>query len=308
MGKLHRLTPAAVAILFCFLLTSCYKTPRALFRGRGKKQVQVSGTSPALKVATREELFAIIAHTYDGIESFQATKILLTASQGNLQSGINDYKAVPGIILFRKIAGRDNSRESLRESIRIRATAPILGNLLFDMVSDGISFGILIPSKSTLFTGLNSAPANSANKAENMRPEAFLSSMFIRPVDATVEVPMLKDETDEEDDLYRLELNRKAADGTLVPGRDIWFDRQDLSIVRQRVYNETGDIVSDTKYSMWQTYGGVRFPAHIDIDRRMDGYGVAIEIQEMVMNKELTADKFDLPETETQGSTIKEIK
>jgi hypothetical protein len=300
MGKLLRLKPVAVALLLGFLLTSCYKTPRDLFRGRGHKKKQVSAASPPLKVATREELYAIIARTYDGIESFQATNVNLTASQGSLTTGITDYAAQPGIILFRRINGKDN--------IRVQAKARFVGTLLFDMVSDSTNFRFLLPSKSTLFFGLNSAPANSPSKMENLRPDAFLSSMFIRPFDPAIEVPMLKDDTNEEDALYRLELNRTSPDGTLVPGREVWFDREDLSIVKQKVYTPQGDIISDTDYSKWQMYNGVPFPAHIDINRRIDGYGVAIEILEMVMNKEIAADKFELPESETEGATLKEIQ
>ena len=56
---------------------------------------------------------------------------------------------------------------------------------------------------------------------------------------------MLKDDTTEDDALYRLEFNRKGPDGMPIPGREIWFDRLDLSIVRQKEYDKDGAIVSD---------------------------------------------------------------
>jgi outer membrane lipoprotein-sorting protein len=289
MGKLLRLRPVAVALLLSFLLTACAGTNRNIFRRHAK----VNGTSPALKVATRDELNAIIARTWNSVQSFAAT-CSLTASSGNVYQGhIVDYTSIPGLILFRK-----------PDDIRVRATLPLVGTLAFDMVSNGTEFRFL---RNSLFVrGLNSAPATSTNKMENLRPEAFLSSMLIRPWDPATEFIMLKDDTDEDDALYRLEFNLHAPDGTPIPGREVWFDRQDLTIERQKTYDANGVIISDTSYSKWQIYNGVSFPGHIDINRRMDGYGVAIEIIKMEMNKEITDAQFDLEQPE--GTTLKVIQ
>ncbi len=300
MAQPRRLRPVAAAILCCLSFTSCVKTPLNIFRGRNHKPVTAS--SPPLRTATAEELNAIIARTFEGIHSFQAS-VTLTASQGNLYQGkVFAYTAAAGFILFEK-----------PDTIRIRAQMPLTGSLAFDMVSDGEKFQfVMAPLKGprVLFEGLNSAPATSKNKMENLRPEAFLSSMLVRPLNPVTEAMMLKDETDEEDALYRLEFNAKKADGSIAPGREIWFDREDLSIVRQMVYTQAGETVSDTRYSMWQPFNGVFFPAHIDINRRIDEYGVVIEInkEKMLMNKTLTAEQLTIPTSETEGATLKEMK
>jgi outer membrane lipoprotein-sorting protein len=129
--------------------------------------------------------------------------------------------------------------------------------------------------------------------------------MLIRPWDRATETVMLKDHTDEDNALYLLEFNLKGKDGNPIPGREIWFDREDLSIVRQITYDDLGNIVSDTSYSEWRTYNGVSFPAHIDLNRRIDGYGVAIEITKMEMNKELTNQQFVLAQPD--GYKVQEI-
>jgi outer membrane lipoprotein-sorting protein len=294
MGKLRRLQPVAVALLLAFFLTGCLSTPRNIFRGRGHKPV--TAASPPLKVATRDELNAIIARTWDAVQSFTAASVQLTASVGSVhQAHIVEYTATPGAILFRK-----------PDDIRIHASMPYIGTTAFDMVSNGENFRFSLPKDNLFIEGLNSAPATSTNKMENLRPEAFLSSMLIRPWDPATESVMLKDDTDEEDALYRLEFNVKGKDGTPLPGREVWFDREDLSIVRQKIYDESGNIVSDTSYSQWKMYSGVPFPAHIDINRRIDGYGVAIDILKMDMNKELTDEQFVLAQPE--GSKLQVIQ
>ncbi len=87
--------------------------------------------------------------------------------------------------------------------------------------------------------------------------------------------------------------------------RNVWFDRLDLSIVRQKVLDETGSIISDTRYSKWQQYSGVQFPAHIDINRPKDGYGLVLDLLDMKMNLMLTDDKFAVPQPE--GSQLQII-
>ena len=47
------------------------------------------------------------------------------------------------------------------------------------------------------------------------------------------------------------------------------------------------------------------FPAHIDINRPKDGYGVVMEVVDMQMNPNLTSDKFDL--TQPEGTQLQII-
>jgi hypothetical protein len=293
MGTLRRLQPVAAALLLAFLLNGCASlasTPRRILRGRRA----VNSSSPALKSASLDDLNTIISRTYDSVHSFAAT-VTLAASAGSIYRGrIVDYTSLPGHILFSK-----------PDDIRVQAHVPVVGSLAFDMVANASSFRLNRENKEFI-TGLNSAPAHSPNKIENLRPQAFLSSMLIHPWDQKTESVMLKDDTDEEDALYRLEFNRRAADGSPVAEREVWFDRQDLSIIRQKVYDGAGAIVSDTSYSRWKSFNGVPFPSHIDINRRMDEYGVVIEVLKMDMNREIAPIQFDLPEP--QGARIRVIE
>ena len=113
------------------------------------------------------------------------------------------------------------------------------------------------------------------------------------------------DFVDEDNALYIQFFIRKAPNGDPVPVRGVWFDRIDLNIVRQTVYDESGALISDTRYSKWQQYNGVTFPAHIDINRPKDQYGVALDVIVMQMNVNLTDDKFVLNQPE--GSQLQLI-
>jgi len=295
MRKLHRRLPVALALILAFLSSSCgflYKTRTIIRHGK-----PLAGGMQNLLSATREELEARILRMYGAIGSFQA-KVDLTPSVGSVYKGqITEIKDMQAFVLFRKPS-----------DIHIIGQAPVVRTRAFDMVSNGTDFRFYLSTKNLFVQGANDAPTVSKNSIENLRPDAFLSSMLVRPGDPAAEGAYLTDQTDEENALYVLHFMRKGPNGDLSqlkPSREIWFDRLDLSIVRQIVFEPGGDIVSDTRYSKWQPYDGVPFPSHIDINRPGDLYGVVMDVMQLQMNKALTDDQFVLAQPE--GSKLQVI-
>jgi hypothetical protein len=219
----------------------------------------------------------------------------MTPSTGSVYKGqMNEFVDFRAIILFRKPT-----------DIRIQALAPVARTQVLDMVSNATDFRMFLNSKNLFIEGSNAAAANSKNKLENLRPAAFLSSLLIEPAESGVETPVITDLTDEDNALYVLIFIRKMPNGDLHAGREVWFDRLDLSIVRQMVFDDQDQIVSDTHYAKWTLYNGVAFPAHIDIQRPKDEYGVVLDIVNLQMNKALTDTQFTLARPE--GSTLQTI-
>ena len=54
--------------------------------------------------------------------------------------------------------------------------------------------------------------------------------------------------------------------------RNIYFDRYTLDLSRQKTFDKAVNVTSDTRYSNWKDFSGVRFPATIDMQRPVDGY------------------------------------
>ncbi len=291
MPDTHRHVPVTLALILGFLSSSCFVTRRGINR-HGKPVTAAS--APKLLSATRDQLNTRIGNFYNSVMSFQATADL-TASKGSVYIGeITEIKDNRAIIFFRKPA-----------TIRIIGQAPLVAarSTLFDMVSDGVNFKASLPLKNLFETGANDAPRTSKNKLENLRPQDFLSSMLIMPVDPATEVPSLIDFIDEDNAFYVLNFVRKSDFQVM---RSVWFDRLDLTIVRQMVWNQpSGELVTDTRYSKWTRYNGVMFPAHIDINRPKDEYGLVLDVTDMKMNIPLGDDKFALPRPE--GAQLREI-
>jgi len=293
MPKHHRHLSVAMALFLGLSCTSCLYTKRVILR-RGQKVT--AGKAAPLLTATKEELNARIETIYKAINSFQAT-VDMTPSIGSVYTGsITEVKDVRAYVLFRKPA-----------EIHIIGLYPVVRTTAFDMVSNGMDFKVFLKAKNLFIEGSNSAPATSKNKLENLRPDAFLSSMLIRPAENT-ETPALVDATDEDNALYILYFARLGPNREFEGlDRAVWFDRTDLSLVRQTVYNDSGSLVSDTRYSKWMKYGtsNIDFPSHIDINRPLDGYGVVLSVVDMKMNAELANTQFVLDRPE--GSQLQLI-
>ncbi len=289
MQRLRRSAPVALALILSFTSSSC------LIKGRVIKRHGVAvtpGAAPLLLAATRDELTSRIRNLYNAVDSFQAT-VDMTPSYGSVYKGkITDIKDVHGFVLFRK-----------PDAIRILGQIPIVRTKEFEMVSSGPDFKVHIVSRNLFIEGSASTPPNGKSSIENLRPEAFLSAMLIRPLDPQTETAVLEDSTDEDNALYILHVLTKSASGELMLSRNITFDRLDLTIVRQKVFDEFAATVSDTRYSKWKPYNSVMFPGHIDINRPRDGYGVGLQVLDMQMNAPMTDDKFVL--TQPEGTTLR---
>ena len=292
MPKTRRLVPVALALLLGLTSSSCLFTRRVILRHNKKV---TPGQAPTLLNATRDELNMRIINSCNAIKSFQA-KVDLTPSVGSVYTGqITEIKNVSALILFRKPA-----------DIRIEGYVPVVHTVAFEMLSNGKNFKLSLISKNLFIEGANDAPRTSKNKFENLRPDAFLSSMLICPGDPDAQ-PVLEDATDEDNAIYELHFIKNGPDGHLMIARNVWFDRLDLTIVRQKVMDPSGsgNIVSDTRYSKWTNYNGVMFPAHIDINRDEDGYGLVLDVTDMKMNIELSDSQFML--AQPAGSTLQTI-
>ncbi len=233
--------------------------------------------------ADKAELIRRLHSIGDPIHSF-SMKVDMSPSIGNLQGGtVSDYPTISGYILFRA-----------PDQIRVVGLDPVVHGTAFDMLSTGNNFMVSIPSRNEFIEGANDAPANSQNKLENLRPEAFFGALMIQPPTISPDLIVLEDDTDEtRADYILLMLAHEGSELHLE--RSIYFDRYSLQITRQVIFDAKGNIKGNTKYSNWKTYGGIMFPSIIDMERPIDGYELVLTVTDLKINSpEVTADRFIL--------------
>ncbi len=274
---------ASLSLLLVLSLSGC------LFRSR---PAQVLLTNKPLKTASLEELTAIINSQAAQIHTLNATVDITAASGGSKKGKITTYKEIRGYILVRQ--------PSL---LRMIGLMPIVRNRAFDMVSDGTSFKLWIPPENKFITGSNTIITPSPKPLENLRPQHIYDALLLHPIDPQHDIAVLEQgnrtlvdpktkKTELEPD-YMVDVISRANGGWYL-SRKITFSREDLTPVRQRVYDLNGYLATDATYSNFKNYEGVVFPSTISIWRPQEEYSVTLTILKLVINQPLTNDQFAL--------------
>jgi outer membrane lipoprotein-sorting protein len=273
-----------------------------------KTVVKPSQAPAPQQTATEHQLLDAYNRQAQAIQSLNAG-VTMKLTAGSAYSGvIEQYHEVNGFILAARPA-----------SIRVIGQAPVVGKNIFDMVSDGSTFSIYIPSKNKFIVG----PANLERRAEkpieNLRPQHLVDALFW-PVIAE-RTPVLFEEASEGASRFYVLTVVKAETvpsaggpgdaGSAAPSQQgsserptasweisqkIWFDRVDLQVSRIENFGSGGKVASDVAYANWQTTAATSYPWQINVTRPSDDYQLQITIKKLTVNEPIAADRFSLPQ------------
>jgi outer membrane lipoprotein-sorting protein len=255
-----------------------------------KTVVKPGQTPAAVQTATREQLIENYNRQAEAIQTLNAG-VAMKLTSGSAYSGvIEQYHEVNGFLLAARPA-----------SIRVIGQAPVIGKNIFDMVSDGKTFEISIPSKHKFVTGPVNVRRPSSKPIENLRPQHLTDALLwaALPTQSTV----LFEESSEANVRYYVLTVLRAPTGVnraaesapdFEIAEKIWFDRADLHVARVEGFAAGGVVGSDVRYSDWQPAGERSYPRQIDIARPGEDYQLAIHINKLTLNAPLAADAFTL--------------
>jgi outer membrane lipoprotein-sorting protein len=270
-------------VLAIFPLTGC------LFRSR---RVERQFSAAPLKSATQAELIDYVNAQAAKIKTLQATVDIDTSVGGVKKGKVTDYQQIRGYILARK--------PSL---LRMIGLMPIVRNRAFDMVSDGRDFKLWIPPKNRFVVGRNDVESHSAQQPlENLRPQHIYDALILREIDPQNEIAVMENNFEIVTDAkhhqvqqadYEIDVIRKGERGWFL-SRKIIFSRTDLLPHRQLVYDQDGNLATDSRYEGYKDYEGVNFPSQIEIWRPQEEYDITLTIVKIQMNEPLADDKFAL--------------
>jgi outer membrane lipoprotein-sorting protein len=263
-------------------LTGC------LFRSR-RVERQLS-TAP-LKSATQAELIDYVNAQAAKIKTLQATVDIDTSVGGVKKGKVTDYQQIRGYILARKPA-----------MLRMIGLMPIVRNRAFDMVSDGRDFKLWIPPKNRFVIGRNDVESHNLQQPlENLRPQHIYDALILREVDPENEIAVMENGFEIVTDAkhhqiqqadYQIDVIRKGEHAFL--SRKIIFSRTDLLPHRQLVYDQDGNLATDSRYEGYKDSGDVHFPSQIEIWRPQEEYDITLTIVKLQLNEPLPDDKFAL--------------
>ena len=236
--------------------------------------------------ATKDQLIAQYNSAAAAIQSLNAG-INLIPTAGSTYSGvIEEYHDVNGFILAERPA-----------KIRMIGQAPVVAKDVFDMVSDGETFRIFIPSKHKFIVGPTALERPAKKPIENLRPQHLLDAIFWPQIPAGAAV-LFEESNEPPERYYVLTVLRHASQGAEIE-RKIWFDRADLGFARLEIYAAGGRLVSDIRFADWQPVSAgpaIKFPRHIWLSRPHDDYKLEIRVTKLTLNETISADRFDLPQ------------
>ena len=250
-------------------------------------RVAPDATPRAALEATPGELVAKVDSLSESIRTLVAT-VELAPTAGSVYSGvIKEYRDVRGFILLEK--------PSL---IRMVGQAPVVRTTIFDMVSDGTNFRLLIPPKQKFIVGKNDFRRPAKNSLENLRPQHILDALLVPGIDLEKEKYVIEEAEDAARRYYVLSILGSGEGGELLLKRKIWFDRTDLRLARLQLYGPGGAYIEDVRYAAYQDFEGVSYPARIEITRPVEDYRLVIAIQKATFNQPITPEKFELNKPE----------
>ena len=252
---------------------------------------------PALD-STAAQLIEQFNQQARAIQSLNA-RVELNPVAGSAYSGvIEDYRDVRGFILAQRPA-----------SIRMIGQAPVIAKNVFDMVSDGETFRISIPSKNKFLVGPAQFERVTKKPIENLRPNHLVDAIFWNDLPSTA----LFEEFEAEAASPKVAGRRyyiltETAAGAAGPElkRKVWFDRSDLRVARIQVFAANGRVVTDARYADWQPAeqnqgaGGaeLRYPRSVIVGRPADDYRLEIKITRLGLNETIAAERFQLAQPE----------
>jgi len=284
LSGICRRAASAVLVLTPFLTSGCLFTTRKLPVPRAPQITQT---------ATAEELVQQINKRWDDLQTLNV-RVQIQASVTNAKKGeATDFTSIRGIILMRKPA-----------MVRVLGQIPVLGTRAFDMASDGKTFTLLVPPKSTAYKGSNAEAPKSAKGLESMRPGLFFDAMFVRGIGPDDKYSKTAATETQEDPQkkhllvipeYILSVMRPRPNSReLQPLRVIHIHREDLLPYQQDLYDENNNLETQVLYGRYVPYGDHLYPSTVTIKRPMEQYQVVLTVEKVTENMPLNDDQFQI--------------
>ncbi len=241
--------------------------------------------------ATKPQLIEAYNAQARATQTLNATVRMIPVTGSAYSGVIEQYREIGGFILAARPA-----------MIRVIGQAPVVAKDIFDMVSDGQTFRIYIPSKNRFLVGPTNLNRSAKSPIENLRPQHILDAIFWP--DLAPDAPVLLEESDEAAARYYVLTALQDAGTGLAIARKVWFDRADLRVARIEIFGPEGRLDSDIAYSDWQETGaaatagapGPAFAHEIHIARPQEDYRLSLSISKLTLNTDIAADRFVLPQ------------
>ncbi len=243
-----------------------------------------------LQTATRDELIERINAEAAKVRTLKATVGITASVGGGKREKITEYREISGYILARKPS-----------SLRIVGLSPILQDRMFDLASEGQEFNLWLAPRNQFIVGENEAVRPSAQPLENLQPRVIFDALLVQRIEVQNDLAVLEQSEDQVIDPgtqkvvlqpgYTLNIIKQNSQGWYLSRKTV-FDRRDLRLQRQLLYDEHGSVATEVQYEEYKDFDGVLFPTNIQIWRPQHEYSIRLRVMKLSMNGPVTDDQF----------------
>jgi outer membrane lipoprotein-sorting protein len=264
-----------------------------------KRHLPVPIAPPNVQTVSAEDLVKQVGDRWDALNTLTATVEIYATQTKSAEGTATDFPSCRGYILMQK-----------PKNLRVAGT--YFGVKIFDMVSDGNNFTLLVPHNETAYKGTSAVTEKSPNPLLNLRPGFFLDSIVIRGLDPNDQY-MVTSETETVEDAakkhlynepeYILNVMRHKGGNEQLAERVITFHRDDMLPYEQAIYDNNGNLETQVSYSNYQVFSAGKYPSSVTIKRPQEGIQLVLTVYRVDENVNMPADQFELkiPEgTKTQ--------
>lgn len=258
---------------------------------------------PSIETATPQQLVEKLDQRWNDLSTLTATVEIYATEFNTKAEKEKDFPSCRGFILLRK-------------PNMLRVLGQYFGMHIFDMVSDGSRFTLVIPPKNTAIEGTNTVKEKSSNPLENLRPDFFMDAIVVRGLAPEDYYSVTADSDIVEDSSrkhlysvpeYILSITRQKPNShEQVPVRVVTFHRADMLPYAQQLYDDQGNLETQIAYANYTDFNGTAFPSKVTIRRPGEGIQIALTVERVDRNVKLSDDQFvvKIPE----GTKIRTLK
>jgi outer membrane lipoprotein-sorting protein len=272
-----------------FLLATLVGQTGCLFHTR---VVEARTSTAKLQTSTKQQLVDMVNTEAGKIKTLNATVNIATSVGGERKGKVTDYEEIRGYILVRK-----------PDMLRMIGLFPIVRNKAFDMVSDGTEFKLSIPSRNKFYVGHNNVVHPGNNPLAKLSPEVIYQALLLPELDPKNDAAVVQQGEEEVYDIkkkrtleqpdYIVDVIHRGDNGWTL-ARQIVFDRTNLSVHQQLIFDDNGAVATEATYQVYEDYNGVSFPRVIEIKRPQEEYSIRLTVDKLAINEPLHDDQFAL--------------
>ncbi len=257
------------------------------------RTVKKIALAPNAMNATLEQLKVGVDAQYASIHTLNASVDITATTGGQHEGKVKENPTFSGYMFLRKPS-----------DLRVLLLVPVLRSRALDMVSDGKTFKLIIPSKNRAIEGSEVMSKPSKNGLENLRPSIIRDALLIPAIapDDYVSVTQgsrilpassKRKEPIEEPD-YDISVYAVKTDHVMTLKRRIHIGRVSLRPYRQDLYDDSGRIVTTVDYANYEMAGDIPYPMGITLTRPLDEYTLKIIVTKLTLNQRLDDEQFSL--------------